>query len=304
MKTNSRAFVIPAVVYVAAGLIAIGGWAYVKVFEPGRNKAVATAAATAAADAETKAKQAREQAEAVDKAVAAATADHQKVVAQRDQIDQNTSGFIEGAKIAIQADPAPSDADVVALGLLDSAGQALGQPLTPQQRAFWMKTVSDLIAKNAEAKAKVAQLTKEAAEARAALGEVQAHATASDAHAKVLCDQLATKSKELVESTAKSATLTAENKQWADGEQTLWGRIKALGILAIVLAVIGLAISIKLLGVQGTAKDAVALGEHLKSLALTGVKDASELEQKISAWWENDKSAQAAVNKIKSTLRL
>jgi len=307
MKTTTKGSVA-AVVIVVLALINGGQYAFHKLVEPGRNKKVAEAAAQTAADAQAKAKAAEETAKAAEAAAKKAQEDVAKERALRDQIDQNASGFVEGAIIAHEADPAPSQADVVALGLLESARQALGQPLTEQQRAFWKKTVAGLIAKNAEAEAKVRQLTEQAAADRAALTEVKARAIASETEAAALTTQVREQSEKLVKATSETEKLTSRNREWAEGQQTLWGRFKAFlwltAIVVVLLIIVVGWISIKFRGVSQTLHDSVALGEHLKSIATTAVGDAKAVEEKIENWWENDTKAKSAHQRVKSLLRL
>jgi len=310
-------FVIPVLIYVLAGLGMAGGYAYTKLVEPGRNKKTADQAALVADQAakqvqaaEQQAQQAAKDAQQAKTAAADALALNQKERGLYEQTAKNASGFVEGAKIALSADPNPTQPELVATGLLDSASTALGQPLTEEQRQVWIKTVAGLLAHNAETEAKVAQLTKEAAEARAQLGEVKARAEAADQHVVLLTGQLASQTTELVATTAKAtelssktADLTAKNKSWADREQTWWGRVKAGGALGVILLLVIVAISIKLFGVQETASDAVALVHWVKGEAVKAGHDAVALEQKISDWWGNS-SGKTQFNKITSKLRL
>jgi hypothetical protein len=303
MKNNRRAEITLGTLAVL-GVLAAGGWLVHKVFQPGRNKEVAVQAAQAAAVADALARAEKDKVEAVAAATAKAQEQHARERALQNQIAANASGFVEGAKIALQTNPAPTHAEVVAIGLLESAGTALGQPLTAQQREVWTRTVAGLIARNAEAEAQVQRLTQEAATARAALGEVRARADAADKNVSALTKQLSEHTDKLVESTVKAADLTAQNKQWADGEQNLWGRMKALIILAALLATVLIFLSLKYRGVSSTVKDAVALGEHVKGLAVKAGHGAKELEDEIQTWWEGDKNAAAKYDKTKSQLRI
>jgi hypothetical protein len=297
MKTNSRAFVIPAVYFVVVGVLAVGGWAYTKLTEPGRNKKVAdqVAAQTAIADAQAKAN--KDKADAVAAATQAAAEANAKEREQEKKVRQNASGFTEGAKIAIQADPAPSQADLVALSLLEGATQALGEPLTDSQRKVWVSTVAGLIAKNSASEAQVAALKQQATADRAALDAITAHAQAADATAQTLAVKLDQQAKILADTTGKASTLAEQNAQWADGAITLWGRIKALGVLAVILVMVIVVVAIKLFGVNELATDAVAFGEHLKTFVEDG-------EKKVESWWSDDPKARKLFNKYKTKLRL
>lgn len=303
MKTNRKGEVSVAVLAVL-GVLAAGGWLVHKVTEGGRNKQVAVKAAQAAAVADALARAEKDKVEAVAAATAKAAEEHARERQLRDQIVANASGFVEGAKLALRTNAQPTHAEVVALGLLESASTALGSPLTEQQRQVWTKTVAGLIAKNAEAEEQVRRLTQEAATARAALSEVRARADAADRNVSELTKQLNEHSQKLVQTAEKAADLTAKNKAWADGEVNLWGRLKALGLLAGLLAVVIIFLSLKYRGVSSTAKDAVALGEHLKGLATKAGHSAKELEDEIRTWWEGDKSGEAKYAKTKSQLRI
>jgi len=293
----SRAFAIPAVYFVIVGVLAAGGWAYTKLMEPGRNKKVAdqVAAQTAIADAQAKAN--KEKADAVAAAIQSAADANAKEREQEKKVRQNASGFTEGAKIAIQADPAPSQADLVALNLLEGATQALGEPLTDSQRKVWVSTVAELIAKNSASEAQVAALKQQAAADRAALDAITAHAQAADATAQTLAVKLDQQAKILADTTGKASSLAEKNAQWADGAITLWGRIKALGVLAVILGLVIVVVAIKLFGVNEVAADAVGLAEHLKTFVQDG-------ETKVKEWMQNDTKAQAAIDKVKAKLRL
>lgn len=297
MKLKSIRAEVTVAVLLVCGLFAAGSWAWYKVVEPGRNKKVANQAAQAAALVQVQAQTEKDKAEAVAVATAKAKEEHAKERALRDQIDRNASGFVEGAKIALQANPNPTQAEVVAIGLLESASQALGQPLTPEQRAVWVKTVAGLIAKNAEAEERVRSLTQEAATTRAALGEVKARADAADRTVSTLTKQLNEQAEQLVKTATKSADLTAKNQAWANNEQTLLGRMKALVLLAGILGLALVWLSICFRGTSATMKDAVALAEHLKS-------SVSNAEEAVEKWWENDDKAKHRFRKVKSQLRL
>lgn len=303
MNNNRRAEITLGVLAVL-GVLAAGGWFIHKVLEPGRNKKIATQAAEASALADAQARAELEKAKAVLQATQKAAEEHARERSLRDQIDNNASGFVEGAKIALSTNATPTHAEIVAIGLLESASTALGQPLTADQRQVWTKTVAGLIARNADAEAKVAQLTKEAAEARAALGEVRARADAADTHVGVLTQELSKNANELVKTTGRAADLSAENKAWAQGEQTLWGRLKALALVAVFLVGVLIFLSLRYRGVSSTMKDAVALGEHLKEVAIKAGHQTEELEKDIRNWWENDKQAEAKYAKTKLQLRM
>lgn len=295
---------IDLVVLLVVGLVSFGVYEYKTVFAPGRNKAKTDQAAVAAAATAQQAAAVNGDAAAVKVAVAQATADHAVVIAKRDEIDRNAAGFIEGARQAISANPEPSDADIVAIGLLDSATASLGQPLTAEQKAVWTKTVSALIAKNAAAQAKIAQMTTDAAALRASLNATQEHAKASDAQAQTLSAQLAANAKELTATATQAATLTADVKRWADKEPDMWARLKAALVL-VVLLIGGIAwYEIKRKGLSGALQDAVALKEHVETTAAKLGADAQALKQSADEWWADDPKARRIFEDAKAKLRL
>ena len=306
MKKNTRGIAFVAVLPWIAGLAlaAFGYHEYATLFAPGRNKAKSDQAATAAALTSTQAVTVSAGADAVKVAVDRVTVEHAAVIAKRDAINLNVAGFIEGARQAVAADPNPSDADLVAAALLDSATAAIGQPLTIEQRAVWTKTVSALISKNAEAKARIAKMTLDAAALRASLDATQAHAKAADAQAATLADQVAANAKELTASAVKTAGLTADIKKWADNEPNMLARIKALGGLAAVLLIGLVWYEIKRRGLTGAVHDAVALKEHIQTTAATLGADAEKLKQSAETWWADAPKDKTVFDKLKSDLRL
>ena len=101
----------------------------------------------------------------------------------------------------------------------------------------------------------------------------------------------------------KSATLTAAVKSWADKEPGLWMRIKALGGLLAVAVILLIIYEIHRRGVDGTLKDSVALGEHLKAGLVAVTNDAPAVEAKIATWWGDAKADAAKLEAVKQTLR-
>ena len=291
--------------YIAGGGVVL--WAaheYGVLFAPGRNKTVAEQSAAVAAQASSQAATVKLGADEVHAAVAAAAAEHAAVLAKRDAIDQNAAGFIEGARQAIAADPSPSDADQVAATLLDSATAAIGQPLTTEQRAVWSKTVAGLIAKNAVAQARIAQMTSDAAALRASLDATQAHAKASDDHVTTLSGQLATAAKDLTATTAKAADLTAANKAWADKEPDITARIHALLWLLALTAGLLVWYEIKRRGLTGLHQDAVAYSDKAVAAATATGDEATKLKSELAVWWADDPAAKQLYDAAKAKLRL
>ena len=301
---NTRSGVASIVVIAAIAFVAVVGYEWNTVFANGRNKSVADKTAAAADKASIQAAQAKVQADAVAVAVAQAQADHAKAEAIHIAVDSAASGFVEGATIALQSEIAPTPAELAASALLESASSTLGQPLTAAQRAVWVKTVGELIAQNAKARADLAVQTAAAVALRASLDATTAHAQASDANAASLAGQLDKTNTTLAATTAKSATLAEANKSWADRELGLWARIKALCWLVGLLVVGLVAYEIHRRGVTGALKDAVALKEHIQTAAVTVGADATALKATVEGWWGEAKTDRAKFEAVKQKLRL
>jgi len=315
MKRNKGA--VSIIILIGLVLSNIGTVAWFKTFEAGRNKKVATAAAQQAAAANDQAKLAADQAKAAEEKAAEAKAAAEKLKAdidrergQRDQIDQNVAGFVEGAKTAVEADPSPSQADLVAIGLLDSAQQANIQKLTPQQREFWKKTVAGLIAKNAEAEAKIRALNEQAKVDLATLTEVRARTDASEKTVITLTNQVKEQNAQLAESSKATAKLTEdaaktsyEMKVWSDGGQTWQSRCKWALVLCGLITIVGIWLFGKSKKLMELLKDSVAHGAFLKTMATEATKDATLVETKAKEWFEGDTKSAEALKKILSDLR-
>jgi hypothetical protein len=108
----------------------------------------------------------------------------------------------------------------------------------------------------------------------------------------------------LAATTGKAEKLAADNKTWADNEQTWWGRLKAAVILGGVLLIVIIGISIKLFGVVKTKDNTVALIEQMKGWVASGVKDVGELKAKMKEWNGGDTSQENAIAKTKTKLLL
>jgi hypothetical protein len=306
LKLNNRGFAfVLALPWIAGAVLAAFGYhEYQTLFAPGRDKKGVDAAAVAVDTTAAQAKVAKDQAAAVAAAVAQAQADHSAVMATRDSIDQNAAGFVEGAKDAIKSDSPQTQPEIIALVMLDSASDVLGQQLTLKQRKVWMDTVGNLIAKNADSEAQLAAQTAAAVALRASLDATTAHAVASDAHATQLAGQLQQTNASLDASAAHSADLTGQVKAWADNEPGLWARIKALGGLCAVLVVGLIWYEVHRRGITGTLNDAVKLGDDLKTDLVTATKDAPAVEAKIAGWWGDAVKDKAKFEAVKQTLRL
>ena len=303
-STRAIAFIVLLPWLAGAGLAVFGYHEYRTLFAAGRDKAQIQQAAAAANATAQQADVAKAQAAAVAAAVAQAQADHSAVITGHVSVEKAASGFVEGAKIALTSDPVSTPAGQAALALLESASSTLGQPLTPEQKAVWVKTVGGLIAQNAQARADLAAQTAAAVALRASLDTETEHAVASDAHATQLAGQLQQTNSTLATTAAHAATLTEQVKAWANNEPNLWARIKALGGLCSVLAIGLVCYEIHRRGITGTLHDAVALGENLKAGLVTATNDAPAVEAKIATWWGDAKADAAKLEAVKQKLRL
>jgi hypothetical protein len=299
MKKNNRGVVDP-VTWAVIGLVAVGGWAYVKVFEPGRNKKVADQIAAATAQANKEAEQAKALALDLQKAVQTMADAHAQETKTEQKMRANAAEFNGQNKAVLAADPNPSPYTLIAIGLCDSVDQSLGIQSTPEQRLEWSKRVVPLLQHNAEVEKLLAQKTAEAAALAASLKAEHEHALASDAHAATLASENSSNVQTIINTTAHAEKLAAENKNWADGVLSWKDRFKAALILVAVVVVVLFVLSWKYRGKDRTLHNAVALAEDAKG-ALKKVSQAAsdELEQ----WWESDHSGKAAYQKIVTNLR-
>jgi hypothetical protein len=303
MKTSNRAFTGFEAAAVAV-LIGLVGYLYMSVFAPGRNKKEADKIAAATATADAQAQTAKAQALATQVAATQAQLEHAKELALRDQMDQNAASFSAQAKAVLEADPKPSQYTIVALGLMDSVETSLGVQFTAAQRAAFVARVVPLLAHNAEVEAQLAQEKTNAAALAAGRDAEHARAVAADAHVTQLATDLSKTNTALATTTGKAEKLAADNKTWADNEQTWWGRLKAAVILGGVLLIVIIGISIKLFGVVKTKDNTVALIEQMKGWVASGVKDVGELKAKMKEWNGGDTSQENAIAKTKTKLLL
>jgi hypothetical protein len=300
MKISNRGVVDPAT-WAVIGLIVVSGWAYQKVTAPSRNKKVADQIAVATDQANKQAQEAKRLADETKVAAAVAAAAHAKEIADRDQMDKNASDFNGQGKALLEADPNPSPYTLIAIGMCDSVDASLGIKSTPEQRIAWAKRVVPLLQHNAEIEKQLAEARANAEALAVGKDAEHAHALAADAHVASLTSELAAQTTTIVNTTGHAEQLAAQNKNWADGAVTLAQRFKAALIGIGVLLVIIFIVSWRLRGASATLHDAVAAGEYAKHLAIKGSADA---EQLLENWWGGDKTAQAAIEKIKANLRL
>jgi hypothetical protein len=310
MKNNNRGVVDP-ITWAVIGLIALGGWAYVRVFEPGRNKKVADQIAVATASASKEAKEAKGIADELKKAVQAMADAHAQEAKVEQGMRANAADFNGQNKAVLEADPTPSPYTLIAIGLCDSVDQALGVQSTAAQRLEWSKRVVPLLQHNAEVERALAQKTAEAATLAASLAAEHDHALASDAHGATLASQNAANVATIATVTAQAAKYGAENATWAAGASTWYERFKyaliALGVTAVVIFIL----SWKYRGKDATLHDATAIAEDAKAAATALAKEAgasiSEASKKamddLHTWWGGDSGAEAKYKQIVNNLR-
>ena len=300
MKSNHG--VAQAVVFIAIGAVAVIGYLWVKVFEPGRNKTVADKSAAAASVSAQEATQAKAQVVELAGALQAEKQAHADEVKAHRDTEGKAASYVEASTSALQSDPNLTPAAQAALQLNSLASTVLGGGTLPPDQ---MRTlVAGLIKQTAEAKKAADDAHLDALATHAKLETTAADSAAKDQHIDTLTTQLSAKSTDLAAHTALSAKLTAENKTWADGEQNWRGRMKAAGAL-LAVAVVGLIwYEVRRRGLTGTLQDAVALKEHIQTTAANlAPAVTADLQKAESAWWGTEAKAQAAFNTVKNQLR-
>jgi hypothetical protein len=289
---NIRAFAIVVVLpYLAGALLAGYAWhEYHVLFSAGRNKKGSDAAASAAVVTATNSV-------AVNNAMADLKAKfedankiHLDVIKARDAIDDGVNGRIECAKVMLATDNTPTPAEVATQIMLQDAQNAIGRPLTAKERAYWTDLALPLIKGQRDALNEAARQRQIAAKAIAARDAVQADSAQKDKIIQSQANQLTVQTGQLVASARQTENLTAKVKEWADQEPGLWARIKALCWLVAILGAVLVWYEIKRKGLGGALKDAVALCEHTKSLAVQGVNSMEEIDKRVDYWWENSPS--------------
>lgn len=206
MKKNNRGAVDP-ITWGIIGLIAIGGWAYVKVFEPGRNKKVADQIAIATEKANKEAEAAKALALELQKAIDAAKDANDKTSKTEQQMRANAHNFNGQGKALLLADPNPSQYNMVARGMCDSVDDALGMRSTPEQQAAWAQRVVPLLQHNAEVERQLADERIKSAALAASLAAGRASAQAAEARAAALATQNSSNVTTIVATTAKAEKL-------------------------------------------------------------------------------------------------
>jgi hypothetical protein len=303
MKKSTRGVVDP-VTWAVIGLIAVGSWAYVKVFEPGRNKKVADKIAVATEKANKEAEAAKALSIELQKSVQAMADAHAQETKTEQKMRANAADFNGQNKAVLAADPNPSPYTLIAIGLCDSVDQSLGIQSTAEQRLEWSKRVIPLLQHNAEIEKLLAQKTAEAAALSASLKAEHEHAVASDAHAATLAKANTANVATIATITAKAEKLAGENANWAAGTLDWKGRLKAAVIGLCVLGVLLFILSWRYRGKDKTLTDSVALGEFIKTQAIGAGHKAEELETKIKDWMQGDHAGMAAIDKVKEKLRI
>lgn len=310
VKNNNRAVVDP-ITWGIIGLIALGGWAYVKVFEPGRNKKVADQIAATTDKANKEAEAAKALAADLQKSIQVMVEAHAQQTKTEQQMRANAAAFNGQNKAVLSADPNPSPYTLIAIGLCDSVDQSLGIQSTPEQRLEWSKRVIPLLQHNAEVEKQLADEQAKASALAASLEAEHAHSVASDAHGATLASQNAANVATIAAVTAQAAKYGAENATWANGAVTLMQRFKAALIGIGVLLVLLFILSWKYRGKDATLHDATAIAEDAKAAATAlakeagaGISDASKKAvEDLHNWWGGDNGAEAKYKQIVTNLR-
>ena len=332
MKNNNpmRAAVAVAIVYIVSGLVLVGGLAFDRLFQSGRNKKqvdqmtlVVQTAKQEAALADQRAADAAKLAKAAQDAEAAAVAAHAQYVKDRDQVDQNVVAVAGQTETLLAADPNPSAYSVAAHDMVVGIYDTVGVKLTPSQMALFTKRVEPILKHDAEA---TKALADEKAQHAADLVRAQAdhdHALAAEQNVQVLAGQLTqatattqAATQQSAKDSATAATLAVKVKEYADSGITVLGRLKAAIVLLVCAALVIGIMGGKLKKVFDLVKDLVAHKKFTEQAVETTLqniskqtgqdltKHADELKSTLVNWWENDKPVQAAISKVESKLRL
>lgn len=305
MNTHRGIANLVLIAAIALGAVVVYEWN--TLFAGGRNKSVADKTAAAATQTSQQAAvvaiTAKDLQKAVNAAVSAAVAEEKNHQA----IEANAAGFSYAANTALLSESNPSPRVQLATKLTDSAFKALGAKLPPEQKMIWdalLAARDDDKAAIAARDAKITAMTIDAVRVAGTLDATVARATQAEATVKTQSATIVTQTTDLKTEAVKSAALAEQNKSWADREPGLWARIKALCVLSVLLVIGLVAYEIHRRGITGALKDAVALAEHTKAIAVAAGADAPAVEAKIAGWWGDAHKDLADFNAVKSKLRL
>jgi hypothetical protein len=301
MNSSSNKAVVNIALIGILLLVTAIGYEADRLFSSGRNKATADKLAAASQTVQQQATQINTLSQQAKVSVAQAVQDHQAENKAHEDREANATGFVEGSVQALQSEPNPTQAEIVALALTQQAEAALGGA-TAAEKAVWTPLVVQLLKNNTEAWAKVQQLQSAALATNATLRATSQRAEASDSHVTQLVSSLSVETKAHVDSAAQATTLAVQNKTWADNALSWYQRFKALGYLSTLLVALVAFIGVKLFGAKAVLTDAVALGEYLKNGLVAGGKDVVSLEKEIHDWFEGDVKSEATITAIKKNV--
>jgi hypothetical protein len=206
-----------------AAVVTYGAYEVKQIFSPNTHKAEITQADTQAQDA---AKAALVAKEASDKLAT----DSQAALAKQTAVAQAAAGSATGAKIAIDAEQAPTVGVKVASKLIDDTVDTL-PPATAAQIATFQAIVTEMKANNAQLNKSLLEQEAIATQAQQDAATAKAQAQASAVQAKADHEDALAKANQVAATNANLDGKTAENK-------TLWDRLKAIGVSATLLFVL------------------------------------------------------------------
>jgi hypothetical protein len=302
IKSNRGVAFLVVLPYIVGALL-VGGvlYEYHQLTAPGRNKAVADQTAQTATVSATEAAAIKLDAQKARDDLARAAADQAKSDAAS-QAAKNAAGKdLEIIKAALEQDQNQTPAEILATGYADAAQDALGVKFTPEQHAAFIKAILPLLKDKAALEKSVADEKSGNLSLASVNEELKTQLTASQATVNTTVTSLSKEAAAHATTAAVGMKLAKQQQSWADRENTLLDRIKALGGLSILLAVIAVIVAIKLIGTKQTLKDSVALLGHVGSLA---EKAGVAVKNDIETWWEGDFKGQAKVAAVKRDLRI
>jgi hypothetical protein len=303
IKSSSGIAILIILPWIAgAAVVAWGYHEYKTVFAPGRDKKQINSAASSSVATYANSVVVDNEASSLRVKLDEANKAHVLVIKSRDDIDDGVNGRIECARTMLGTDKTPTPAEVAAQIILQDAQQAIGRPLTDKEKTYWTNLAMPLIKGQQDALNEEQKQREIAAKAIAVRDAVQADSEKKDNIIQSQVAQLKDQTGKLVDSAKKTEILTSKVKEWADNEPGLWTRIKALGWLAGILSVLVVWYEIKRRGITGAVKDAVALTEHVKTIAVNAGHDPVELDKKVNDWWDGS-SAKKLYDKTKEELR-
>jgi hypothetical protein len=304
MMKSARAFtgieILAAVAIV--GLVTYAAVQVKHIFAPSKPVAAVTKLDTTAQASQQAASDAQQAAEAKIKA----DADER---AARDKADAERATLLAGVAVALSAEESPSVNVQIAQLLNGEAAKTL-----PAPTLVALKQITDIVVglreqnKNLKGQLLTVTDTYKAKAAEAEQATADAHGAQADADAKTAA--LRDASQKTVTLTKQVAVQAGSLKSWADDHETLLTRLKALGILTVIIAVVGFWIAVKLKGWKEVATDLVGERHKVQNLITEHAPAAeSAIKAEVEKYWDvgADKTSQktlAVVNDVKTKLRI